>query len=96
MTATIIEEEVDTDSILLLDFNHAPQCEYEQHVGKHECDEAAQYKMVLSCCAELWLMCEDHMLEAVNFVKNSPMPQHNPRWGGCGAYPVHFTIIERL
>lgn len=96
MTATIVEQGVDTDSILLLDFDHAPQCEAEEHTGSDECLNAAEYKMILSCCAELWLMCEDHMLETVNYVNKAAMAQHNPRWGGCGGYPVHFTIIERL
>jgi hypothetical protein len=96
MTATIIEEEVDTDSITLLDFSYAPECEFRQHTGEEQCEEQAEYRLVLSCCAEVWLLCEDHMLRVVNFVKRARMPEHNPKWGGCGGMPVHFTIIERL
>ena len=95
MTATIIEEGVDTDLTFLLDFDYAPQCEIEEHMGD-ECDRPAEYKLVLSCCAEMWLLCEDHMLIIVNEMKKFRMPEHDPKWGGCGAAPVHFTIIERL
>lgn len=96
MTATIIEEDVDTDLTFMLDFHYAPECEFEQHTGEEDCEEVAEYRLVLSCCAEVWLLCEDHMLRVVNFVRNAKLPEHNPKWGGCGGYPVHFTIIERL
>lgn len=95
MTTTIEEIGVDTESIFELDFVYAPQCEFEEHAGE-ECDDAAEYKMVLSCCAEVWLLCEDHMLATVLYVKKAFMAQHNPKWGGCGAAPIHFTIIERM
>lgn len=95
MTTTIDEVDVDTQNIFALDFTYAPECEFEEHAGE-ECDSAAEYRMILSCCAELWLLCEDHMLETVNYVKNTICPQHNPKWGGCGGAPIHFTIIERL
>ena len=94
MTAVI--EDVDTDSILLLDFEYAPQCEYDEISGVEECDQEAEFKMVLSCCAEVWLCCEDHMLYLVDVIKKSIMAQHNPKWGGCGAAPIHFALIERL
>lgn len=96
MTAIMIDEEVDTDFIHLLDFHYATICEFRQHTGEEECDEAAEFRLVLSCCGEVWLLCEDHMLRVVNFVKNANMPEHNPKWGGCGGMPVHFTIVERL
>lgn len=96
MTTTIEETGVDTESITLLDFEYAPECEYREISGTEDCDDPAEYKMVLSCCAEVWLCCEDHMLHLVNVIKTSFMAQHNPKWGGCGAYPIHFTLIERL
>jgi hypothetical protein len=96
MTATIIEEEVDADSILLLDFDHAPQCEAQEQMNRGECLNPAEYKLVLSCCAELWLLCEDHMFEVVAYVKEHPNVMHNPALGGCGTVGVHFTLIERL
>lgn len=96
MTATIIESDVDTDVISLLDFSYAPQCEYETFMEESHCDAEAEYKMVLSCCAETWLMCEDHMLQVVTWVKRARLPVHDENAGGCGAGPIHFTIIERL
>ena len=97
MTATILEEEVDTDITHLLDFLQAPQCEIKEHApGQDECLEAAEFKLVLSCCAEMWLLCEDHMLLAVSEFKKLRIPVHASELGGCGAENVSFAIIERL
>lgn len=94
MTATI--EETDTSTILWEEIDFAPQCEQGDHTNDDDCPLAAEYKMILSCCAAMFLMCEDHMLGLVNHVKKAKLPQHDPEFGGCGGYPVHFTIIEKI
>lgn len=96
MTATIVEEEVDTDITSMLDFLQPPQCEIANITKLPECVNAAEFKMVLSCCAEMWLMCEDHMLMVVNEFKKMRMVEHDPAVGGCGGKFVKFTIIERI
>ena len=54
MTATITEQEVDTDWITVLDFDHAIPCDGED-------DHTAVWKIVTSCCGKNIFMCQEHM-----------------------------------
>lgn len=61
MSATVIENDLDTDLLSVLDFEFAPPCEVPKG-----CDNTAEWKVTVSCCGQMYLMCQvcvDHLLE---------------------------------
>lgn len=77
-----IDGEIETTSIEDLDFEYEPPCELNL-VAFEECEHAAEWKIVLGCCATTFLFCEDHFLYVMDELK-SHMHEHNPDFGGCG------------
>ena len=58
MTATILDEGLDTAVIDALDFQYAPQCEA---VDENEvrCENEAEFILLKVCCGTKFLVCED-------------------------------------
>lgn len=82
-----VDGEAETTTIEHLDFEHEPPCELEK-VASEECSHAAEWKVVIGCCAETFLFCEDHFLEIMEYfrVNKNEFLQHNMDFGGCGGW----------
>ena len=55
---TEIVHGVDTDTITLLDFDHAPVCEATYNDNR-DCDQPAKFICSVKCCMGKILLCED-------------------------------------
>lgn len=67
MTATILEN--DTDLTLFESLDHETACDNIMR-GK-DCDNPAKYHCRLACCGRLFLLCEDCMLEAKEYLRDA-------------------------
>lgn len=59
--STMIDNDLGTDILSMLDFEHAPPCEVPRG-----CDGTAEWKVTVGCCGQLYLMCQecvDHLLD---------------------------------
>lgn len=76
MTATINENDLDTDQIIELDFNLEVKCEEE------ECSNAAKWKLLLACCKASFLLCQDCIDDFLVFY-NDALKSSNKFWVQC-------------
>lgn len=89
---TMIMSEVEHHPI----FTYAPECEWENQSTKSEdCELAAKWSMRLSCCGELWLMCDMHKNKVLDIHKRMGKPMHDENDGGCG-HEIKNIIVEAL
>lgn len=72
MTATITEEDVDTDQVHALDFQYAPQCEATDE-NDNRCENKADFILAKKCCGTNFLVCEDCYYAWIQSVKDGPM-----------------------
>lgn len=63
MLATIMDSALDSDDLELIDFEEEIACDTD------ECENAAEYRVRLSCCGYLILPCEDCLIESKNWLK---------------------------
>jgi hypothetical protein len=65
---TTFMTDLDADLLSLLDFEYAPPCEAADPDGTNGCDKTAEWKLIVSCCGAVWLLCEEHKELNVNVI----------------------------
>lgn len=74
MTATILDEGVDTDLFDALDFKEAVPCDWNsRHRSGPLCESEAEWKMILSCCGMVSLLCQGHVDKTLEKIKQFDM-----------------------
>ena len=70
MSATLIDNDLDTDILGMLDFEFAPPCE-----APAGCDGTAEWTIRTGCCGHLYILCQeccDSILEWITRCKAMP------------------------
>lgn len=88
---------LDIEAIEHLDFSFAPPCEMTRG-EENICDKCAEWKLVIACCGNTYLMCDQHKVEQLDYVtKHGGNLKHEPRLGGCGAEGnIHYMEVSPL
>lgn len=94
MTTTMAES--DTDILEVLDFEFEQPCENGLDDRIPDCSEKATWKSTLTCCGQVFLLCETHLLAAQAFMSR-PFFKLNHTYGptACGAKDIKITF-EKL
>lgn len=98
---TIFDTDIDTDLIMSLDFEYAPQCEWNMYSAIYDqCPDEADWKLVLSCCGGMFLMCDPHKEKQLTLISlymaRKANLTHDENRGGCGADGVKIILVEKI
>ncbi len=91
MTATMIENDLDTPLIYDLDFDQDEACELEE-----ECTERAEYKIQMNCCGQVYVSCEEHLFWLHDTIKNEESISTCLRCNTWLIDGVGFSVVGRV
>lgn len=97
--STMIDEGLDTDTISLLDFEHDIPCDMNKYsTTAPSCDEAAEWKITLSCCGASLFLCQEHFDSILEAMARKNIIFTHPKPYGCGANDIThpITAAERI
>lgn len=73
--------------IMHLDFEHEIPCD------NNDCDKAAEWKFIVSCCGKMLVACDPHFQELRKWEKTFGLDHHD---GVCEAEDVRILNPERF
>ena len=99
MTSTFSETDLDFSVLDALDFEHEVPCDWNTLPSNSgpACEDAAEWKIVVSCCGAFFFWCDKHKDEEIQIMAKFPNGiGHLELDGGCGSTTSNIFSVERI